>query len=104
MIKVLRILINSSYTRCPDDSWTKYNDHCYKLFNRRTHSKTWSGARDFCHSKGGDLAVVSEAEENGIVYGWDLQLKAADLASFVTIFILFEVNYLNSMDQHVSNN
>ena len=70
---VLSVIQNTYLTlntdfRCPDTKWTKYNDHCYKLF---VETRTWNSARDFCHSQGGDLVVISDADENKQVYRWE---------------------------------
>ena len=44
---------------CPT-GWRKYEGSCYYT---STGKKTWSKGREYCQSKGADLAIVKSQEE-----------------------------------------
>ncbi|XP_075900243.1 uncharacterized protein LOC142900094 [Nelusetta ayraudi] len=51
---------------CPD-GWHTFNSSCYMVSKT---SKSWSGSKDDCSSKGGHLAIITTAEEQSFV--WNL--------------------------------
>ena len=49
----------------PEDALV-YNGHSYYLFDNGMES--WAQAQQYCMSRGGDLAVINDAEENELLY------------------------------------
>jgi len=47
------------------DGWYLQKDALFKYFHT---NKTWLDAKDFCQSIGGDLATISDADQNEFVY------------------------------------
>ena len=47
-------------SQCIDNTWTKYNDHCYKYFDIK---RSFEGAEEYCNSKGGNLISIEESYE-----------------------------------------
>ncbi|CAG04688.1 unnamed protein product [Tetraodon nigroviridis] len=50
-----------------ENNWKKFDLGCY-FFSKLT--KNWNQSREFCISKGGDLAVLNSKEEQAFVNGW----------------------------------
>ena len=50
--------------KCPGDDWTHYGPSCYKAYNSNDgYSRSFTEARGFCQSQGGDLATIGSVEE-----------------------------------------
>ncbi|XP_073319778.1 C-type lectin domain family 12 member B-like [Pagrus major] len=54
--------------RCPD-GWTRFGCSCYFRSNQK---RTWSQSRTDCQSKGADLVVINNKDENKCVSGLNM--------------------------------
>jgi hypothetical protein len=58
--------------RCYDYAWTKYNDHCYRLFSKEftgVDPRNFADARAYCQTFGADLVVIQDTEEMEAIKG-----------------------------------
>ncbi|XP_023932374.1 macrophage mannose receptor 1 [Lingula anatina] len=55
--------VDQGVSHCTGD-WTLYAGSCFKVFNA---TRAWPRARDTCRREGGDLAYISNANENNLV-------------------------------------
>ena len=53
--------------QCEDTYWTKWNDHCYQLFEE---ARSFENAELFCQSKGGHLMSLGSVEEESQLYNF----------------------------------
>ena len=58
-------------TDIPDDAIV-YNGHSYYIFDNGMGS--WAEAQQYCMSRGGDMAVINDSEENEMLYDYMLSM------------------------------
>lgn len=49
---------------CPDNTWTIYNEHCYKLFKQ---PKNWASSLQHCRLFSGYLVRIQNNNENSFI-------------------------------------
>lgn len=66
---------------CPDNTWTVYNQHCYKLIKQ---TKNWQESGQHCDTQfSGHLVRIDDATENTFV----ANLVSSDLSNSIPTWI-----------------